>query len=382
MAETTNYPCPNCGGRMYFDGSIGRLHCEYCDSTFTPAEIEQHYAATQEKADAAAETQSPQPQPTAPRRPASSDPIQAYLQYSKLDDAENLRAYNCSSCGAQLMVDQATAVTSCPYCGSNTVIPGQLSNALKPDFVIPFKKSKEDAVAALAKYYGNKRFLPNTFTSDNHIQEVQGVYVPFWLYTGTTSGEVVFKGTRTMTWEDRDNIHTDTDHYDLYRAGRLVFKRVPVDGSTRMPDAHMDAIEPYDYAELTDFTIASLLGYVTDRYDQTAEDCAPRANKRAEASYVGELQKTCTSFGLVHVKEADVKTTWKNVSYALLPVWMLHTTWNGGDYLFAMNGQTGKLIGDLPIDSGKVAARFFTIFVPLLIVCVLVVTFAFGGYRL
>lgn len=379
MAETTNYPCPNCGGRLYFDGTIGKLRCEYCDSTFDPSVIDARYAASQSQADARAASDA---QPMRARAAASQDPVQAYLQYSRLDGAQNLRAYNCSSCGAQLMVDQATAVTTCPYCGSNTVLPGQLSDVLKPDLVIPFRKSKEDAVAALTQYYGNKRFLPDAFTSESHIEEVQGVYVPFWLFSGSVSGEVVFGGTKTMTWEDRNYIYTNTDHYDLHRAGRIGFGRVPVDGSTRMPDAHMDAIEPYDYGELTPFSIAALLGYVTDRYDLTAEDCAPRANKRVETTYMAALQQTARGFGGLHVKSSAVRTNWKSVSYALLPVWMLHTTWNGGDYLFAMNGQTGKLIGDLPIDTGKVVARFFVIFLPLLVLCVAIVLFVFGGYHL
>ena len=60
-----------------------------------------------------------------------------------------MKAYNCPSCGAELICDASTAATSCPYCGNPTVVPGQFSGALKPDYVIPFKLSKEDAVAAL-----------------------------------------------------------------------------------------------------------------------------------------------------------------------------------------------------------------------------------------
>ena len=399
MAETTNYQCPNCGGALRYDGRLGKLCCDFCDSTFTVAEVERFYAERQQAADAqaqagaqreeqaqaAAAQQEAQQRPTsegAQHAPVEQDPIQAYLHYSKLDDEARLRAYSCSSCGAQLMVDEATAVTSCPYCGNNAVLPGQLSDVLKPDYVIPFVKSREEAVAALHEYYQGKRLLPDAFTDENHLEEVQGVYVPFWLYTGNASGRMVFAGEKVMTWEDRDNVYTKTDHYRIVRGGSLPFSRVPVDGSVRMPDAHMDAIEPYDYAALQEFSVAYLPGYVTDRYDLNAEECEERADARVRQSYLNTLMDTVTGFGAVRLEEDDSCIAWSNVSYALLPVWMLHTRWNGKDYLFAMNGQTGKLIGDLPIDMGKQVRNFLAVFVPLLVAAVLVVTFFVGGYRM
>lgn len=413
MAETTNYQCPNCGGQLAFVGSTGKLYCEFCESEFTPAQVEAIYAERQAKADAraakerereaAAASADSSSQPSSSdegahvsaaeastseatrihaRRSTATDPVQAYLENSRWDDndVEHMRAYNCSSCGAQLMVDQVTAVTSCPYCGNNAVLPGQLSDVLKPDYVIPFKLGKDDAVKALKKYYGGKRFLPDNFTEGNHLEEVQGVYVPFWLYSGTADGDVTYNGTRITTWSDSKNNYTQTDHYSLRRAGSMEFTRVPVDGSTRMPDEHMDAIEPFDYSELVDFSVAYLPGYVTDRYDLNVQDCDPRARTRVESTFKHQLQSTTNGYTAVIQKDADLGVSWSHVAYALLPVWMLHTKWNGNDYLFAMNGQTGKLIGDLPIDNGKVTRRYLMLFVPILLVIFLIIMFVFGGY--
>lgn len=401
MAETTNYQCPNCGGQLAYVGATGMLHCEFCESDFTPEQVEAIYAERQAKADerAAKEREEPVEPNAAPhvsaaeastsdatrvhaRRSTATDPVQAYLENSRWDDddVEHMRAYNCSSCGAQLMVDQVTAVTSCPYCGNNAVLPGQLSDVLKPDYVIPFKLGKDDAVKALKDYYGNKKFLPDTFTEGNHLEEVQSVYVPFWLYTGTADGDMSFNGERITTWSDKDNNYTQTDYYVLRRAGSMDFDRVPVDGSTRMPDEHMDAIEPFDYSELVDFNVAYLPGYVTDRYDLDVKECDARARTRVEATCKSEIQNTATGYTGIRVSSEDVDVTWTNVAYALLPVWMLHTKWNGNDYLFAMNGQTGKLIGDLPIDNGKVTRRFLLLFVPIFAIIFLVIMFVFGGY--
>ena len=382
LAETTTYQCPNCNGRLLFNSELGKLKCEFCDSVFTPEEVEAIYAERQANADAKADKE--QGAPTVEvevKGPVEGeDPIDTYLRNAHWDnlDEEQLRSFNCSACGAQLLVDQVTAVTNCPYCGNNAVVPGQLSDMLKPDYVIPFKLGRDEAVAALKDYYGGKRFLPKDFTQDNHIEEVQGVYVPFWLYSGTGTGDVTFNARNIRTWSDSDNNYVETDHYLAHREGSMKFNRVPVDGSTKMPDAHMDAIEPFDYEEMVPFSVGYLPGYLTDRYDQGVKTCEKRAGKRVEATCVDTLRDTVQGYMEVDLAHADTKLNLNDVAYALLPVWMLHTKYNGEDYLFAMNGQTGRLVGDLPVDRGKVVRHALLIFFPLAIVLFLVVNFTMG----
>ena len=394
MAESTNYQCPNCNGRLTFDSNLGRLRCEFCESSFSPEEIEQIYAQKQAMADekataqqegrggqnvSAAEASVAGNVAVEPKHELTGDPIQDYLANATWDDAdvENMRAYNCPSCGAQLMVDQVTAVTSCPYCGNNTVVPGQLSDVLKPDFVIPFKLDKNAAVAALKEYYKDKKYLPKGFTEDNHLEEIQGVYVPFWLYSGVAEGDYTFNGRNVRTWSDSKNMYTETDHYHLHRVGTMSFTAVPVDGSTKMPDAHMDAIEPFDYSEMVPFSVAYLPGYLTDRYDLDVEECDSRARTRVEATCESEIASTVRGFAETDLASGSTEVNWTNVAYALLPVWMLHTEWNGQDYLFAMNGQTGRFIGDLQVDNGKMIRNFLMIFLPLLIILAIVLFVVF-----
>jgi hypothetical protein len=202
--------------------------------------------------------------------------------------------------------------------------------------------------------------------------------VPFWLYSGTGSGEVTMNARNIRTWSDSKNMYTETDHYLLHREGTMSFHHVPVDGSTKMPDAHMDAIEPYDYSELVPFSVAYLPGYVTDRYDQDAKMCEDRMRTRVENTCVDELENTVSGYSSVSLKHADARMSLDDVAYALLPVWMLHTRWNDEDYLFAMNGQTGKLVGDLPIDNGKMIRYFLLIFIPMVVVLGILVGFIFG----
>ena len=380
MVETVNYQCPACGGPLHYVGSSGMLQCDYCDSKFTAEQVEKLYSDKQNKAEDKAEKKKNKENPgadtvvatgtaTAAKNAAAGlDPIQAFLQRDNWDDPESatLTSSICSSCGAELIHDQTTAVTQCPYCGNNSVIPGTMGGTLKPDYVIPFKLDKDEAVAALKKYYRGKKFLPKEFGNKNHLEKVQGVYVPFWLYSATTDANAEFSAENVRSWRQGDYQITETDHYAIYRRGKIDFTRVPVDGSQKMPDAHMDAIEPFDYSEMKPFNVAYLPGYLTDRYDLDIATCQPRAYNRMATSSEMALEETVVGYASVTPAGCNVSADWTDVSYALLPVWMLHTKWNGKDFLFAMNGQTGKFIGDLPIDKGRVVGWFLKISLPLM----------------
>ena len=176
------------------------------------------------------------------------------------------------------------------------------------------------------------------------------------------------EASRSTTTRLSDEEITTTQHFHVERGGDIRFERVPVDGSSKMPDEHMDAIEPFDYSEMKQFSTAYLPGYLADKYDVGVEECAKRADLRLENSTVGMLQRTVTGYDSEMILDKSVQLQHGKAKYALLPVWMLHTKWNNKDYLFAMNGQTGKLIGDLPVSKGKFAAWFAGIAVPLMII--------------
>lgn len=410
MPKALTYQCPNCHGSLEFDGPSGKLACRYCDSEFEPQQIEALYAERQADADAGAAggegavggegapgegggmpagAGDASDEGAASGNGASADdgerrwadasaqgldPVADYIaraDWSTLPD-DKLQALNCTSCGARLMTDVTTAAMSCPYCGNNAIVAGQLSGALKPDFVIPFKKTREDALAALRGHYAGKKLLPDAFADESHLEELTGVYVPFWLYSGSANASLDASARNVSVWADAKNTYTKTDHYTVHRGGTMSFQMVPVDGSAKMPDGHMDAIEPFDYSELAPFSVGYLQGFLADRYDQDMDFCEARMNKRVGATCGETLRAAIKGFAEVDAAEPCVDMRLENVSYALLPVWMLHTKWRGNDYLFAMNGQTGKLIGDLPVDAGKSVRMFLKWFVPSLVVALAV----------
>ena len=357
--QVTNYQCPACTGPLHFDSATGKLTCDYCGTSYDVAEIEALFAEKEQKA-AAAQKAADQKSANA-RAAGESGWDTSELGSDWGADAAGMKSYSCPSCGAELICDASTAATACPYCGNPSIVPGQFSGSLKPDFVLPFKLSKDDAVKALKAHYKGKPFLPRLFTSENHVQEIKGVYVPFWMFDGEAEGEAQYEATRSRCYTSGDYEVTETDHFDIFRAGSIAFEKVPVDASSKMPDDYMDSIEPFDYKELKPFSTAYLPGFLADKYDVSVEDSHERADARCEGSLVSALARTVMGYDSCVPVSHDVKLHRGKVHYALLPVWMLSTEWNGKTYLFAMNGQTGKLVGDLPTSAGKFWGTFAAI---------------------
>lgn len=380
--QVTNYQCPACTGPLHYSAKSGKLACDYCGSSFDVAEIEALYArkeaeaaAAKQAADAKAEAAQAAKAEAAEAAAASGGWDTSDLSRDWGAEADGLRVYSCPSCGAELICDQSTAATACPYCGNPAIVPGQFSGALRPDYILPFRLSKDDAVQALRAHYKGKPFLPRSFTSANHIEQIQGVYVPFWLFDGGAEGAASYRASNTNVYETGDYEITETRHYHVVRAGSLAFEKIPVDASSKMPDDHMDSIEPFDYAQLRPFSTAYLPGYLADKYDVTIDDSRDRADTRCRETLAQALRDTVTGYGACVTEREDIALRRGKVHYALLPVWMLSTKWHGQAFLFAMNGQTGKLVGDLPTDRGRFWGMFAAIAAPLTVALTAILQF-------
>ena len=364
MAEqVTNYQCPLCTGPLHFSSETGKLECEYCDNSFSVEEIEKFYARKDEKAaQAAAEAEQEQKkdEQSAPEAgDANSGWDLSSVGREWGTDADGVRVYNCPSCGAELICDDTTAATACPYCSNPTIIPGQLGGTLKPDYIIPFKLDKKHAIAVLKKHYRKRPLLPKAFQTANHLEEIKGIYVPFWLFDWAAKGRMVFDATRSRVYQEGNYEVTETQHYKVVREGNIVFEHIPVDGPRKMPDDYMDSLEPFDYSQMADFSTAYLPGYLADKYDVSARESCERADQRASSTLSASLESTVKGYEHVSVQQENIHLDRNKVEYALLPVWLLRTKWEGSEYLFAMNGQTGKLVGDLPIDKNKKRLAFW-----------------------
>lgn len=343
MEEQTRvleYKCPCCNAGLQFGENTQKLTCEYCGNTF---EIDAVRAFN--------ESQDPQ---SAEKFQWEDSEKEAFSE----EEESALRAFLCPSCGGEILSDENTAATFCPYCDNPTIMPARLSGSLKPEGVIPFKTGKEDAKAAFLSLCKGKPLLPKGFTSEQRLEKITGMYVPFWLYDCGADYSGSYQATRVHTWSDSKYQYTKTDHFLLKRDANANFSGIPMDGSTKMEDSFMESIEPFDYSQIAPFDMAYLTGYLADKYDVPSEKGEDRVRQRVDAAMNDQLQSTFIGYASVVPTSRQLNVKHSKARYVLLPVWILNTKYKDKIYTFAMNGQTGKMTGSFPICPKRTAAWF------------------------
>jgi DNA-directed RNA polymerase subunit RPC12/RpoP len=340
------FRCPNCGGALSFEPGVQELLCPYCNSTINVEALEEYDSDL--SGDQANE----------------SEDIGWSYDASSWDEGEQsgLCIYSCKSCGGEIVGDETLGATSCPFCGNPVVMTSKFSGDLKPDIVIPFKYSRDQALAALKQHYLGKRLLPKAFKDENHLEEVKGVYVPFWLFDADIDADMRYTAKSSRHWSDSKFRYTETSVYSVRRSGSLSFIQVPVDGSTVMDDTLMESIEPFYWADAIRFQTAYLAGFFANKYDVDSDHSTGRASQRIMNSTENVFRSTVTGYDSVTPERQEMRKRAGGIKYALLPVWMLSTNWNDENFVFAMNGQTGKFTGDLPLDKAARNKWFFGIF--------------------
>lgn len=271
---------------------------------------------------------------------------------------DEAKEYHCENCGATLITTTDTAATSCSFCGAGVVIADRLSGHLAPAKVIPFTISKEEAMTAFQKWCRKGLLTPKGFMSADRIKSITGMYVPFWLFDLNSKVQVDAVCTKVRTYSDSEYIYTETKYYDAFRDINLDYVKIPVDASEKMNDELMDKLEPYPYDQLKAFKTPYLAGYIAEKYNYTDEELLPRAKDKISGYIESYIRSTFSQYHSVSYKNKHIDTSKVKSSYVLLPVWMVSYDYNHSEFLFAMNGQTGKVVGKPPISTSKVALWF------------------------
>lgn len=334
METIRNYKCPCCGDSLVFVGET--LRCESCGNEFSPDSMRQVDEMQEDVG-------------------GGSKYDWEHYEPRSYEDTEDIKlsGYSCPSCGAEITGDDTLGATVCPYCGNATIVKRQFEGTLRPDYIIPFKVDKKAAMAAFEDDFKNMPFLPDEFKSRKKIEEMSGVYVPFWVFDCDCNAAVSYRAERITHWSTASHDYTKTDYYKLYRSGSVSFANIPVDASKKADDTYMEAVEPFNYSEAREFNGAYLAGYLADKYDVSAEDSIERANERVTNSTVAAFSDTVDGFtGVVH-EQTRVGFSDGKIRYSLLPVWLLNIRYRDKMYKFAVNGQTGKVVGEYPVDKGK-----------------------------
>lgn len=337
-----SYICPHCSAKLVFDPKTQAWTCPFCSSSFE----EDTFEEAREKS--------------------------SYTETNGSGDETVL--YSCPSCGAQMVTDTHTAATFCCYCHSPVVLSHQLQGEFKPSKLIPFKTTKEGATASFKKWCGSKWFLPSDFASPNHLQKLTGIYLPYWLMSCKASGNLYARAKNIRSWSDANFHYTETKNYAIERAGSMDFDYLPHDASSKAQDNVMASIEPFNFDELIDFSSPYLSGFLAEKYDVEKDQVYPTMRNRVEKAVDEVFKESIQFYNSLRIESSKVDLENIRFDYTLLPIWILTYLYNGKTYIFAMNGQTGKVFGELPVCRKKLTYLFFG-----LTLLIFIVLFVGGG---
>ena len=360
--HTLSYQCPNCNAALEYDNSSGKFKCFFCDSVFTEEMIKKLFEERDEAVDLE----------------GSSEPELTEDQQLTEEFSGQSALYSCPNCGAGVICDILTASTRCHFCHTPVILSGRLSGEFKPDFIIPFTMTLENAKQKFYSFTKGKFLLPKGFKSSAQLNNISALYVPYWLKSGTVDGNLTATGKTVRSWRSGDVRYTNTKVYHVEREAQFSFRRVPCDGSKRIDDALMESIEPFVYTGIKPFNMSYLSGCAAEKYDVSKENASVRIDNRVLQASQEKLMQMVSVYSSVENVSTNINYINQQYAYALLPVWFLNYTYNGKDYAFAVNGQTGVTFGELPVSKPKLVLFGAGIFLAALIVAFIVISLFFG----
>lgn len=347
MANVVSEQCPTCGAVLKFDAKKDIFKCNYCDNQYSLEKLNEYK--------------------------------KKYGKLKELKKIENINGYNCPQCGAQIITGENVSSTSCVYCKNTAILFDRLTDVYEPTKIITFKHDKKDAIEAFKKKCKGRPLLPKGFNDEKNIQDMEGLYVPFWLYNCQNDVDINAECTRVKSWSTSSYYYTKTDYYDVDCNGILQFEKVPTDGSSRFDDVIMNAIEPFNYDDFKDFNMSYLSGYISEKYDIDKDKAFETALKRIEKDSSSYALNSITGYSSKRIQNANNNVAIKKTDYVLLPVYVLNIKYKDKIYHFAYNGQTGKMVGEIPVDKKKMWFIAFICFIISIVVMILL--FQVQGYR-
>ena len=345
------YRCPACGGELEWSPSAQKLRCPYCGSEFDLSEFDRKEEGIGQELDS--DDYEKGEDAGAAGHTSTSDATD-----DSAVNPQDLRVYRCRNCGAEIITDKTTMATSCAFCNSPVVLTEQLDTEFRPKWILPFRIERKRVEQIYLDYVKSRPFTPKEFTSRAQIEKIKGIYIPFWMYHMDLSGSLDATGETVMTTSDRDYVYTHHKVFHIVRNGIVNIDKLPVDASSKTPNDAMDSIEPFDYNDLKPFRMSYMAGFLAERYDEDMQQCRDRAMVRARNTVEQKLASTISGYSSLHVTSTNIEPLpGKPVraEYAMLPVYLLFTKYLGRDYLFAVNGQTGKAIGNVPVSKTRAA---------------------------
>lgn len=317
--SSVTHKCPSCGGKLIFNPEIQLLSCSFCENTYSPEKLEILEQIRPTDTGTADETE------------------------------EDKSEIVCDNCGAVLITDNDTVSTFCAFCGSPAVITRRLSNKFRPDYIFPFKITKEEATEKFIEFAKSRKYVPRDYYSKDNLGKITGIYVPFWTVSSRCTVSVRGEGFKHRFGHD--------DKYVLMSDFDVKYVNVPFDGSIEIADDLMEAVEPFDTSEKKPFNTSYLQGFYAQKFNLTADKLTDRILNRMERYAKETAVMSLHEYDKVDIGACGVRPYDIEQSYSLYPIWFLNYKYNGGNYRIAINGQSGKVDGYLPVDRFKRGLR-------------------------
>ena len=346
-----SFKCPNCDGELIFDPATQKYKCEYCISTFTQEELDE---MTPEES-------------TENHLGASSGYVEENVigaDAAEESDGDNGTGdgkqeeavmYTCPSCGAEIITDATTAATFCYYCHNPVILGGRLSGEFLPDKIIPFEITKEQAVKQFLEYVGKKKFIPKAFFSKQQIESITGVYFPYWNYSADVENIMQGDARNVRTWTTGDIRYTETKYYHVSRHGVVSLTNLTENALQKANAELARGVMPYDFEKMQDFNMGYLSGFMAEKRDIEKDGLAESMQGMAK-NYTDKIMRDTIKYSHVTIENSQVRFRGEDWAYCLLPVWTItYKGKNGKIYYYSMNGQTGEVCGELPVDHKKLA---------------------------
>ena len=317
------YNCPNCSGNLSFDIASQQLKCDYCGTQLDPYE----YQKTQD---------------------------------AEQSDVFGVTVFTCPQCGGEIMTTNVTAAGVCTYCGASTILDSRMSQEKRPAHIIPFTRTKEDCRKAYSSLVKRALFAPKEFRDPAYLDRFRGIYMPYWVYNCKMDGNLCLKGTK----EYRRGDYEITEHYDLTGQVNAVYEGLTHDASSSFDDTVAAAIAPFEAKKMQPFTPSILCGFYADAPDVKSnvykEDVREAICTDSLDRLSGVPEYRANGVDLPDEEDFNKKLSSYGISLstdepvcAYLPVWFLTYRKDDRVAYAVMNGSTGKITADLPIDEKK-----------------------------
>ncbi|MFC0233480.1 TFIIB-type zinc ribbon-containing protein [Vagococcus entomophilus] len=359
MSETViTHKCPNCDGPLLFDPKNQLFHCEYCGNTYTEADL---FIQKKPTDSVATETKEPTNSTTFSSQQAGAGEASLFL---------------CPSCGAEIVTDATTAATYCYYCHNPVVLSGRLSGEFLPQSLVPFQITKEEATENFLSWTRKKKFIPKDFFSKKQVENLTGVYFPYWNVHAELTGELSALANSVSVWVVGDVEYTQTKKFSLFRKGAISFKDLTKNAlSKNTPQKMVEAVQPFTLEEALPFQTEYLAGFQAEKRDIEYASMDEEVKHELNHYSAELLSDTIYGYTTVFQRESSVDLIKQQQDYVLLPVWLVTYRSKGSDkkvYYYAMNGQTGKVSGVLPINKLKLGLFSAGVFLSVLILALIV----------